>query len=86
MIGMPATPGNENIAQRRTRGFNEIRLFSEEPCDAMREAGMQLLDGLQRLESVDRRFQTRSRMAESHNNENSREDRATAAGVANEQR
>jgi hypothetical protein len=31
MIGMPATPGNENIAQRRTRGFNEIRLFSEEP-------------------------------------------------------
>src|SRR2546425_130802 len=36
------------------------------PCDAMREAGMQLLDGLQRLESVDRRFQTRSRMAEPH--------------------
>ena len=49
------------------------------PCDAMREAGMQLLDGLQRLESLDRRFQTRSRMAESYNNENSREGRATAA-------
>jgi hypothetical protein len=49
------------------------------PSDAMREAGMQLLDGLQRLETVDRRFQTRSRMAESHNNENSRERRATVA-------
>lgn len=49
------------------------------PCDAMREAGMQLLDGLQRLESVDRRFQSRSRMTESHSNGNSREGRATAA-------
>jgi hypothetical protein len=48
------------------------------PCDAMREAGMQLLDGLQRLESVDRRFQSRSRMTELHSNENSREGRATA--------
>jgi transposase-like protein len=36
MIGMPATPGNENIAQRRTRGFNEIRLFSEEPHRAIK--------------------------------------------------
>ncbi len=33
------------------------------PCDAMREAGMQLLDALERLESLDRRFQARSRMA-----------------------
>ncbi len=33
------------------------------PCDAMREAGMQLLDALQRLESLDRRFQVRSRHA-----------------------
>jgi len=30
------------------------------PCDAMKEAGMQLLDALQRLESLDRRFQARS--------------------------
>jgi len=29
--------------------------------DQMREAGMQLLDALQRLETVDRRFQERSR-------------------------
>ena len=33
------------------------------PCDAMSEAGMQLLDALQRLESLDRRFQARSRMS-----------------------
>jgi hypothetical protein len=29
--------------------------------DQMREAGLQLLDALQRLETVDRRFQARSR-------------------------
>ena len=29
--------------------------------DAMREAGLQLLDALERLETVDRRFQQRSR-------------------------
>jgi hypothetical protein len=38
------------------------------PCDAMREAGMQLLDALQRLESLDRRFQARSRIATPHKN------------------
>lgn len=38
------------------------------PCDAMREAGTQLLDALQRLESLDRRFQDRSRTAASHKN------------------
>jgi hypothetical protein len=38
------------------------------PCDAMREAGMQLLDALQRLESLDRRFQARSRIAMPHKN------------------
>jgi hypothetical protein len=38
------------------------------PCDAMREAGMQLLDALQRLESIDRRFQARSRHAMPHKN------------------
>jgi hypothetical protein len=41
-----------------------------EPCDAMREAGIQLLDALQRLESLDRRFQARSRNAASHRNGN----------------
>ena len=38
------------------------------PCDAMREAGMQLLDALQRLEALDRRFQARSRIAAPHKN------------------
>ena len=33
--------------------------------DHMREAGMQLLDALQRLETVDRRFQVRSRNLQS---------------------
>jgi hypothetical protein len=33
------------------------------PCDTMREAGMQLLDALERLEGLDRRFQARSRMS-----------------------
>jgi hypothetical protein len=33
--------------------------------DQIREAGMQLLDALQRLETVDRRFQVRSRNLES---------------------
>jgi len=40
------------------------------PCEAMREAGMQLLDALQRLEALDRRFQTRSRIATPHENGN----------------
>jgi hypothetical protein len=38
------------------------------PCDAMRDAGLQLLDALQRLESLDRRFQAQSRIATSHKN------------------
>ena len=40
------------------------------PCDALREAGMQLLDALQRLESLDRRFQARSQIATPHKNGN----------------
>lgn len=43
------------------------------PCDAMREAGMQLLDALQRLESLDRRFQARSGIAAPRMNGDSRE-------------
>jgi len=37
------------------------------PCDPMREVGLDLLDALERLESLDRRIQVRSRMAISHN-------------------
>ena len=33
------------------------------PCDTMREVGLELLDALDRLEALDRRFQARSRMA-----------------------
>jgi hypothetical protein len=33
------------------------------PCDTMREVGLELLDALERLEALDRRFQARSRMA-----------------------
>ena len=43
------------------------------PCGAMREAGMQLLDALQRLESLDRRFQARSGIATPRINGNSRQ-------------
>ena len=43
------------------------------PCEAMREAGMQLVDALQRLESLDRRFQARSGIAAPRMNGNSRE-------------
>ena len=45
------------------------------PCEAMREVGMQLLDALQRLESLDRRFQSRSRIAAPHKNGNLAEGR-----------
>ena len=38
------------------------------PCGTMREAGIQLLDALQRLESIDRRFQIRSQIATPHMN------------------
>ena len=48
------------------------------PCDAMREAGLQLLDALQRLESLDRRFQARSGTAAPRMNGNSPEGNPTA--------
>ena len=38
--------------------------------DQMREAGLQLLDALQRLETVDRRFQERSRSDMASNSAN----------------
>ena len=37
------------------------------PCIHMREAGLQLLDALERLESLDRRFHIRSRVATGRN-------------------
>lgn len=42
------------FAIRHTEQFSK-------PCIHMREAGLQLLDALERLESLDRRFQIRSR-------------------------
>ena len=44
------------FAIRHTEQFSK-------PCIHMREAGLQLLDALERLESLDRRFQARSRGA-----------------------
>ena len=38
-----------------------------EPCVHVRETGLQLLDALERLESLDRRFQIRSRIAVDRN-------------------
>jgi len=38
------------------------------PCEAMREVGLELLDALDRLEALDRRFQARSRTAPSSQN------------------
>jgi hypothetical protein len=48
------------FAIRHTEQFSK-------PCIHMREAGLQLLDALERLESLDRRFQIRSRRAVDRN-------------------
>jgi hypothetical protein len=40
------------------------------PCETMREVGLELLDALERLEALDRRFQARSRIATPHENGN----------------
>jgi hypothetical protein len=45
------------------------------PCETMREIGLELLDALQRLEALDRRFQARSRMSISHKNGSAEEAR-----------
>ena len=57
------------FAIRHTEQFSK-------PCEATREAGMQLLDALQRLEALDRRFQARSRIAPPPQNGHLREARA----------
>ncbi len=41
--------------------IHHVEKFAK-PCDQMREAGLQLLDALDRLHAVDRRFQVRSQM------------------------
>lgn len=38
------------------------------PCETMREIGLELLDALERLEALDRRFQARSRISVSQKN------------------
>jgi hypothetical protein len=38
------------------------------PCETMREIGLELLDALERLEALERRFQARSRISISHKN------------------
>jgi hypothetical protein len=48
------------FAIRHTEQFSK-------PCIQMREAGLQLLDALERLEALDRRFQIRSRCAVDRN-------------------
>jgi hypothetical protein len=42
------------------------------PCEAIREAGLQVLDALDRLEALDRNFQMRSRITCQHRNGNGR--------------
>jgi hypothetical protein len=46
--------------------IKHAELFAN-PCIHLREANMQLLDALDRLESLDRRFQNRSRIAVDRN-------------------
>src|SRR5437660_3743353 len=50
--------------------------------DQMREAGVQLLDALQRLETVDRRFQERSRFCVSSRNMKYDRTHGTVNGVS----
>jgi len=45
--------------------IKHAKQFSK-PCGEMREASLQLLEALNRLERVDRRFQLRSRACELH--------------------
>ncbi len=49
-------------------------------CDATKNIGIQLLDALQRLESLDRRFQARCRISLPQNDGRTRDTIATATG------
>ena len=56
------------VAIERIRfAIRHAEQFSK-PCDQMREVGLQLLDALDRLESVERRFQVRSRKSRDNGN------------------
>ena len=56
------------IAVERIRfAIKHMEQFAK-PCDLVREAGLQLLDALDRLEAVDRRFQVRSRSSSENGN------------------
>jgi hypothetical protein len=56
------------VAIERIRfAIRHAEQFSK-PCDQMREVGLQLLDALDRLESVERRFQVRSQTSRDNGN------------------
>jgi hypothetical protein len=56
------------IAVERIRfAIKHMEQFAK-PCDQVREAGLQLLDALDRLEAVDRRFQVHSRRSNENGN------------------
>jgi hypothetical protein len=56
------------IAIERIRfAIQHVEQFAK-PCHQVREAGMQLLDALDRLQAVDRRFQIRSRRSSDNGN------------------
>jgi hypothetical protein len=56
------------VAIERIRfAIRHVEQFSK-PCDQMREVGLQLLDALDRLEIVERRFQVRSRTSRDNGN------------------
>ena len=56
------------VAIERIRfAIRHMEQFSK-PCDQMREVGLQLLDALDRLETVERRFQIRSRTSRDNGN------------------
>jgi hypothetical protein len=56
------------IAIERIRfAIQHVEQFAK-PCHQVREAGIQLLDALDRLQAVDRRFQIRSRRSSDNGN------------------
>ena len=54
-------------AERIKFAIKHVEQFAA-PCQGAREAGLQLLDALDRLEGVDRRFQVRSRRSGENGN------------------
>ena len=59
MAGFEVTP--EGLAIKHAEQFAR-------PSETMREIGLELLDALERLEALDRRFQARFRISVSHKN------------------